>query len=82
MAVSIHGFTDYDGRNDLSIDERTDYINSVLCLQKKPSKAVNIPGAKNRYDDFVATHMTLVNMLHSPVTLSLRPPAPPPSAGG
>lgn len=55
--------------NDLSIDARKEYIDAVLCLQKKPSKAVNIPGALNRYDDFVATHMTLVNMLHSPTNL-------------
>jgi len=53
-------------RNDLSIHERKEYIDAVLCLQKLPSKAVNVPGTKNRFDDFVATHMTQVNTIHWP----------------
>lgn len=53
-------------RSDLSIPEREDYIKAVLCLQKKPAKVPSniAPGAKSRFDDFVAFHMTQAMMLH------------------
>jgi tyrosinase len=43
----------------------------VLCLQSLPSKAPKdqVPGARSRFDDFVATHMILAPMLHSPTHL-------------
>ena len=49
--------------------EREEYIDAVLCLQSKPSiaPAGAAPGSLNRFDDFVATHMTQAMMLHSPV---------------
>lgn len=52
--------------SDLSVAEREDYIRAVLCLQSKPAKAPKdkVPGAKSRFDDFVATHMTTVGPLH------------------
>ncbi len=42
----------------------------MLCLQKKPPKAPKdkIPGALNRFDDFVAFHMTNAMMLHDTVS--------------
>jgi tyrosinase len=42
------------------------YINSVLCLQKLPSRtpAEKAPGAKTRYDDFVATHIDQTLRIH------------------
>ncbi|KAK0704445.1 hypothetical protein B0H67DRAFT_557251 [Lasiosphaeris hirsuta] len=53
-------------RSDLSVPEREDYIKSVLCLMSKPAKAPKseVPGAVSRFDDFVATHMTMAGMLH------------------
>ena len=57
-------------RSDLSVAEREEYIKAVLCLQSKPAKAPKdkVPGAKSRYDDFVATHATQAMMLHDTVS--------------
>lgn len=57
--------------SDLSIDERKEYIAAVKCLMSKPAKAPKdeVPGALSRFDDFVATHMTMAPMLHSPANL-------------
>lgn len=51
--------THTESRSDLSIPEREDYIKAVLCLQSKPPKVpkATAPGAKSRFDDFVAFHM-------------------------
>ncbi|OCK98505.1 Di-copper centre-containing protein [Cenococcum geophilum 1.58] len=50
----------------LSARERKDYINAVKCLASKPNKtpASQFPGARNRYDDFVATHMNQTLSIH------------------
>ena len=57
-------------RSDLSVTEREDYVKAVLCLQSKPARAPadEFPGARNRFDDFVAFHMTQAMMLHDPVS--------------
>jgi hypothetical protein len=49
--------------------EKTDYINAVKCLAKKPAKtpAGLAAGAKNRYDDFVATHINQTLAIHGTV---------------
>lgn len=54
--------------SDLSVPEREEYIRAVLCLQSLPSKAPKdqVPGARSRFDDFVATHITQAFDLHSP----------------
>ncbi|KAF2748439.1 Di-copper centre-containing protein [Sporormia fimetaria CBS 119925] len=46
--------------------ERRDYINAVKCLASKPAKtpAGLAAGAKNRYDDFVATHINQTISIH------------------
>ncbi|PIG81138.1 tyrosinase [Aspergillus arachidicola] len=46
--------------------QKKDYINSVLCLQKLPSRtpAHLAPGARTRYDDFVATHINQTQIIH------------------
>ncbi|KAB5562845.1 hypothetical protein GE09DRAFT_1109963 [Coniochaeta sp. 2T2.1] len=51
---------------DLSVPEREEYIKAVLCLQSKPPKVPKsvAPGAKSRFDDFVAFHMTQAMVLH------------------
>ncbi|KAF2715515.1 Di-copper centre-containing protein [Pleomassaria siparia CBS 279.74] len=44
---------------DISATDKKAYIAAVLCLIQKPSKlsATTYPGAKSRYDDFVAIHI-------------------------
>ncbi|CAH0043243.1 unnamed protein product [Clonostachys rhizophaga] len=50
----------------LSSNEKKDYINAVLCLTKQPSKAdpAFAPGARTRYDDFVAVHINQTLSIH------------------
>ncbi|OCL11990.1 Di-copper centre-containing protein [Glonium stellatum] len=50
----------------LSKFERKEYIDAVLCLQKKPSifDPGLVPGAKSRADDFTATHINLTSSAH------------------
>ncbi|KAL1859683.1 hypothetical protein VTK73DRAFT_7501 [Phialemonium thermophilum] len=54
--------------SDLSVAQREEYVQAVLCLQKKPPKAPRdkVPGSLSRYDDFVATHITQAMLLHDP----------------
>ncbi|KAH7125506.1 hypothetical protein B0J11DRAFT_308009 [Dendryphion nanum] len=44
---------------DITAAEKKAYIAAVLCITSKPSKlsATTYPGAKTRYDDFVAIHI-------------------------
>ncbi|KAI1815974.1 Di-copper centre-containing protein [Poronia punctata] len=51
---------------DLSAAERKAYIKAVLCVTNSPSKLdpEKIPGAKTRYDDFVAEHMNQTLSIH------------------
>lgn len=53
--------------HDMTIPQREEYIQAVLCLQSKPPKAdqKKYPGVRNRYDDFVLTHETQATHLHS-----------------
>ncbi|UKZ69221.1 uncharacterized protein TrAtP1_010231 [Trichoderma atroviride] len=46
--------------------ERLDYINAVKCLQKLSprSPASVVPGARSRYDDFVAAHIQHTLSIH------------------
>ncbi|KFY75915.1 hypothetical protein V499_04191 [Pseudogymnoascus sp. VKM F-103] len=50
-----------------SRQERLDYIDAVLCLQKKPptTPLSIIPGVRSRYDDFVGTHINQTLFIHS-----------------
>ncbi|PQE10613.1 hypothetical protein CJF32_00009729 [Rutstroemia sp. NJR-2017a WRK4] len=52
---------------DLSSAERKAYIAAVQCLMTSPSKlpAGQFPGAHNRYEDFVVTHMQQTLSIHS-----------------
>ena len=56
-------------RSDLTVPQREEYIAAVLCLMKRPAQAPKdrFPGALNRFDDFVAFHMTNAKVLHDPV---------------
>lgn len=51
---------------DFSSEQRKSYIDSVLCLQKLPSQTPSdlAPGARSRYDDFVATHINQTQTIH------------------
>lgn len=53
-------------RGNLSTSEKKDYIKAVQCLSKKPAKTPSAiaAGAKNRYDDFVATHINQTIGIH------------------
>lgn len=54
--------------DSLSDNEKRDYIRAVRCLQTKPSISGNlVPGARNRYDDFVATHVNQTYTIHNTV---------------
>jgi hypothetical protein len=54
-------------RANISAVEKKAYIASVLCLTTAPSKLspTTYPGAKSRYDDFVAIHMKNSLSIHS-----------------
>ncbi|KAL6884773.1 hypothetical protein GGI43DRAFT_305217 [Trichoderma evansii] len=46
--------------------ERLDYINAVKCLQSLPARSPTsvVPGARSRYDDFVAAHIQHTLTIH------------------
>ena len=50
----------------LSLAERKEYIDAVLCLYEKPSRlsSSEVPGALNRRDDFVAVHINQTFGVH------------------
>lgn len=56
-------------RTTLAPVERKAYSDAVLCLMAKPSKLSPdlVPGAKNRYDDFVAIHINNTLSIHATV---------------
>jgi len=49
--------------------QRKQYIAAMLCLMTKPSKLdkTKYPGAKSRYEDFVAVHMNQTMNIHGTV---------------
>ncbi|KAE8350566.1 Di-copper centre-containing protein [Aspergillus coremiiformis] len=51
---------------ELGSTERTDYIDAIWCLRHLPSTLPNeeFPGARDRLDDFVVTHINYTNMIH------------------
>ncbi|EOD47694.1 Tyrosinase [Neofusicoccum parvum] len=51
---------------DLTSEERIAYTDAVLCLQKSEPKTPSAlaPGAKTRYDDWVAAHINQTNYIH------------------
>jgi len=52
--------------SNFSTSEKKAYINAVLCLQSKPplTPSTLAPGAKTRYDDFIATHINQTLRIH------------------
>ncbi|KAH8157567.1 hypothetical protein CIB48_g10675 [Xylaria polymorpha] len=51
---------------DLSADDKKAYIKAVLCVTASPSKLdpAKVPGAKTRFDDFVAVHINQTMSIH------------------
>ena len=49
-----------------SANQKKSYIKSILCLQELPSLTPSdkAPGARSRYDDFVATHINQTTGIH------------------
>jgi tyrosinase len=58
-------------RSMLSTSEKKDYIAAVQCLSKKPARtpAGLAAGVKNRYDDFVASHINATLSIHGTVCM-------------
>ncbi|KAK4032259.1 hypothetical protein C8A01DRAFT_20647 [Parachaetomium inaequale] len=56
---------------DMTIEQRTDFINATLCLMNAPPKAPKdqFPGVRSRYHDFMAYHMTNAGSLHDTIGL-------------
>ncbi|KAE8844261.1 hypothetical protein PTNB85_02526 [Pyrenophora teres f. teres] len=57
------------GRQDwnvMSAEERKAYISAVQCMYSSPSKSdpALVPGARTRYDDFVAQHINQTRSIH------------------
>lgn len=54
-------------RGSLSGQQRIAFTDAVTCLQSKPSKipAGVAPGAKSRFDDFIATHINQSLIIHN-----------------
>ncbi|KAH7378447.1 hypothetical protein DE146DRAFT_320127 [Phaeosphaeria sp. MPI-PUGE-AT-0046c] len=48
-------------------DDRKAYITAVQCLMSSPSKSdpARVPGARTRYDDFVAQHINQTGTIHA-----------------
>ena len=61
----------HESRSDLPVADREDYIKAVLCLQSKSPKApsTTVPGARSRFDDFVATHIVNTPNIHGTVRI-------------
>lgn len=58
----------------LKDSEKKDYIDAVLCLQSKPSISGDlVPGARSRYDDFVAAHINQTLTIHETVSRLSKP---------
>lgn len=59
---------DIDSRRDLTIEQRLDYINAVLCLHTLPPRD-KTRAATSRYEEFQATHILLTDRVHSVVCI-------------
>lgn len=53
----------------MSEADRKNYTDAVTCLQNLPANTPSdlVPGAKSRYDDFVAAHINQTLTIHETV---------------
>lgn len=58
-------------RSTLSKSEKLNYIDAVKCIHEKPALTPSsiAAGAKNRFDDFVVTHVQQTFWVHGTVSL-------------
>lgn len=70
--LKLSKLTYYSIRGDLAPADRKTCIAAVQCLMTNPSKlpAGQFPGAYNRYEDFVVTHMKQTLSIHGTVCFS------------
>lgn len=61
-------------RGSLNTTERKAYSDAVLCLQKLPARTPTslVPGARSRFDDFLASHINQTLTIHYTVCFRLR----------
>jgi tyrosinase len=66
LARNYHNSTNTGVRNYMGSNERKSYIKAVKCMFSSPSKSdpAKVPGARNRYDDFVAQHINQTMSIH------------------
>ena len=71
---AVNRLTQVTDRGDLSDGEKKAYITAVQCLTSAPSKLnpTKYPGAKTRFDDFVAVHINQTLTIHGTVSLQER----------
>ncbi|KAK4221932.1 hypothetical protein QBC38DRAFT_513289 [Podospora fimiseda] len=51
--------------SDLTLAQRKEYTNAVLCLMSKPSLTQNVaPGARSRFDDYIVIHVQQTSRNH------------------
>ena len=53
-------------RGSMTAQQRKDYVKAVKCIYNKPARSStnDVPGARNRLDDFVAAHIQQSNKIH------------------
>lgn len=59
-------------RRALSQSDRKSYTDAVLCLQAASPRSLtsDVPGARSRFDDFVAVHIDQMLIIHYTVSKS------------
>ncbi|KAF2105643.1 hypothetical protein BDV96DRAFT_655415 [Lophiotrema nucula] len=62
MSVIINGH----GPRSMSANDRKEYISAVKCMYRHKTHANRrkVPGARNRLDDFVASHLIEGDKIH------------------
>lgn len=63
--------------DSLTRQQKLAYISAVQCMSTLPSLSnpVDVPGARNRIDDFTVTHLNLTNYVHGSVQCTPHPNA-------
>src|SRR4051794_2855762 len=71
IILLFYSVANFTNRGDMTIEQRTDFINATLCLMNAPPKAPKdqFPGVRSRYHDFMAYHLTNAGTLHDTIGL-------------
>jgi len=76
LTISSVLITNKNNRSTLSLEDRKNYTDSVICLSKLPPikpDDVIAPGIITRYDDFHANHINHTVFIHFSVRSPYRP---------